>query len=360
MTFAYNDGSFRSLMSRACSTTETTGDAMVQSLSRWQAILLGIFVLAAVGLSIHGLLVLGEGHWPWNKSLNVRVGFKDVKGIAPGARVRIKGRDAGQVRAIDMPDEPDGEVVLVLRLDNRFRGLVRADAQAQIVSDGMFGGKVIEIDPGSAAKPAIADNAEIAAKPTKDLGDVVDQIGSLATALDGEKGKMAEVLKKTTSTLDSFQQVAEGIKDMPLIRGSVKDPYKILSPPGCDRKTWWFKQADLFTPGTDRLTSSGEQKLKDLARDLAELTKKDGAEIVVTAYSDSQGKDGGTVQQLTTNECLVVVEFLRKHKAVHKDWLLLEHKITPLGLGTERPPLDGESFPAGAGLGIVVFTPRSL
>src|SRR4051794_22753350 len=95
-----------------------------RSLSRWQAVVLGLVILAALGLGLYGLFLVGSGHWPWERPFEVRVGFPNIQGVTTGTRVRVKGHDAGEVRTVELPGTPDGKVLLTLRLDRRFRDLV--------------------------------------------------------------------------------------------------------------------------------------------------------------------------------------------------------------------------------------------
>ena len=55
---------------------------------------------------------------------------REISGIEAGHRVRIQGIEAGVVEKVVPPQEPGGPVELVLRLDERLRGLVRTDAVA--------------------------------------------------------------------------------------------------------------------------------------------------------------------------------------------------------------------------------------
>src|SRR5207249_4495821 len=115
--------------------------AVTRSLTRWQAVLLGVAVLAGLGLGSVGLFAIGSRQWLWSDSFHLRAGFRNIGGVEAGTRVRVLGREAGEVERIALPDSPSGDIVLHLRLDGRLRKLVRADARAQIVAEGMVGGK---------------------------------------------------------------------------------------------------------------------------------------------------------------------------------------------------------------------------
>src|SRR5205085_4669931 len=125
-------------------------------------------------------------------------------------------------------NDPSGKILLTLRLDPRFRDLVRANAQAQIVPEGVFGGKVIEIDPGTAAQRALTDGDEIPTVPSVELAEMVAQLGSIVRTVEQDKSKVSELIgdadamvRKGSATMDSIHQIAEGVKDMWGVRSLV-------------------------------------------------------------------------------------------------------------------------------------------
>ena len=131
---------------------------MTRSLSRWQALVLGLVVLLGGAGTVAALFAVGGRYWPWDNSFRIRAGFDKVHGVEPGTRVRVQGIDAGEVEEVLLPTTPGGNVTLVLRLKPAVRELIRSDAAAQIVSEGMIGGKVLDARPerGLGGEVAIA------------------------------------------------------------------------------------------------------------------------------------------------------------------------------------------------------------
>src|SRR5262249_12502936 len=154
---------------------------------------------------------------------------------------------------VEPPQTPGSNVTLRLRLDGKMRGLVRSDATVQIVNEGMLGGKVVEIEPGStAAKPA-DDNAQLASKPSSDLTDVLSQVkhalegmregqGSLGKLLRAPEAyrQLVAALQQSRDTPASFQQDADAIKRLPVVRGYIEDPEALLVRPNCERNRQCF------------------------------------------------------------------------------------------------------------------------
>ena len=90
----------------------------------------------------------------------------------------FQGIDAGVVERIVPPAEPGQPVELVLRIDERLRHLVRTDAVARIVSEGLVGAKVVELTPGRPDAPALAELDTIASERPIEI-DRPAQEGSL-------------------------------------------------------------------------------------------------------------------------------------------------------------------------------------
>jgi phospholipid/cholesterol/gamma-HCH transport system substrate-binding protein len=341
-----------------------------RSLSGLQAIILGSVVLAGLGLGIAGLFTVGSRHWPWNEPFTVRTSFPKIAGVEAGTRVRVQGVEAGQVETVEFSDQPDGHVVVTMRLDKKLRGLLRTDATAQIVGEGLVGGKTIEIERGRASEP-LPDGALIASRPTPELTDVLAQVNSaLQDIRDGQGtlGRLAKdpeayaallsLLQQSSDAMRSIQQDADAIKRLPLVRGYVEDATSLLVRPNCERNRQVFAEAELFEPGRAVLTSPGKQRLDDLAPWLSGLKHK-GSEVVVVAYADPQTERGPHVQALTRQQSDAVCAYLKDQHAVQKMGWFSSRKVTSLGMGTNPPPApEKERLPASR-VEVVVFVPQT-
>jgi len=341
-----------------------------RSLSTLQAIVLGGAVLTGLALGIVGLFAVGSRHWPWNEPYLVCTSFPKVAGVEAGTRVRVQGVEAGEVESLDFAEQPGGNVVLTLRLDKKLRGRIRADATAQIVGEGLVGGKTIEIDPGNAADP-LAEHGLITSKPTPELTEVLAQVNAALNDLkdsQGTLGKLArdpaaysalvELLQQSRDTMRSIQQDAEAIKKLPLVRGYVKDATALLVRPDCERNRQVFAESELFEPGRAVLTAQGKKRLDDLAPWLAGLKHK-GSEVVVVAYADAKGERGAHVQALTQQQSDSACAYLKDQHAVQKMGWFSSRKVTSLGMGAYPPPAPEKDQLPAARVEVVVFVPQA-
>ena len=137
---------------------------MSHSLSRRQALVLGLVVLTALALAGYGVARIADKQGYWADTTEVSVGFPEAHDITPGTPVRVRGVEAGQVVAVDYPDHdgPGAEVGVRLQLQSRYAGRLYADATAAIHSSGVFGSKVIAVNPGNPASGPL-----VSGRPTR-------------------------------------------------------------------------------------------------------------------------------------------------------------------------------------------------
>jgi phospholipid/cholesterol/gamma-HCH transport system substrate-binding protein len=344
---------------------------VTRSLSRWQAILLGIIVLVAGGLAAAGLFAVGSRGWFGDGAFHVQSGFKEIRGVEPGTRVRIQGIDAGEVDSVDPPSTPGSDVMLRIRLKGQFRSLVRADAVVQIVSEGMLGGKVLEIQPGSSSAEPVADNAVLASKTSAELTDVLGQVGDTLKGIgngEGTLGLLAKdpraysallnLLQSSEDTAKSLKEDADAIKRLPIVRGYVEDPQALLVRQGSERNRRWFAEEDLFEPGRATLTAQGKRRLDELAPWMGGLKHK-GSDVVVVAYADPKTSQPAPSRALTKQQSEAVVSYLKDNHAVQKMGWFSSRKVTPLGMGIAPPPVAEKDKLPPARLEVLIFVPQT-
>jgi phospholipid/cholesterol/gamma-HCH transport system substrate-binding protein len=341
-----------------------------RSLTAFQAAILGAVVLAGLLLGVVGLFAIGSRLWPWNEPYVVRTSFPKIQGIDAGTRVRVQGMDAGEVETVELPEKPGGNIVVWLRLDRKMRGHLRTDATAQIVGEGLVGGKVIEIEPGQSAEP-LAEHALIASRATPELTDVLAQVNAALQAIkdgQGTLGKLAKdpeayaalvaLLQQSNDTMRSIQADAEAIKRLPLVRGYVEDATALLVRSECERNRQVFGEAELFEPGRAVLTAQGKRRLDDLAPWLAGLKHK-GSEVVVVTYADPKAGRGAHLQTLTRQQSDAVCIYLKEQHAIQKMGWFSSRKVTSLGMGTNPPPEPEKERLPVARVEVVVFVPQT-
>ena len=380
---------------------------MSQTLSRWKAILLGLAVVALVGVAAFTLTRAAGKQGLWADTTEVTVDFPETHDLAPGTPVRIRGVDAGKIVAIDYPDrDGDGAAVTVrMRIDAKYAPRLYADASAQIHSTGLLGAKVISIQPGNPKAGPLADG-RLAAKETPDIavaaakiGDTADEAklllkevrtgsGTLSKLLNDDKlyneitglavdsrkmvnradsavgtveEKSADVdkfVKDGRETLKSVKQGTDAVQKMPLIRNYVTDSAAILVRPDSRRELVTYSTADLFESDTAIITPSGREHLNQVAAWLKGLPH-DKAEVVIAALCDpgNVGQTPSSAAELTKKQAEGVADYLKGQKAF-RTGLVSSRKSTPLGLGQGPSPVIEKAPLPPSYLQVLVFTPQ--
>jgi phospholipid/cholesterol/gamma-HCH transport system substrate-binding protein len=350
---------------------------VTRSLSRFQSVLLGLIVMTGLTLAAGGLFLIGGRGWYGANAFHVRAGFHEIRGVEVGTRVRLKGMDAGEVVAVLPPEKLDAPVVLRLKLKGEYRRLIRPDAVVCIESDGLVGGKVLEIKPA----PAPADpSSEVLAEEDQllqgDSSDLMEDVGASLNGIREGKGSLgkfltdnqahdafvdmmhqgAKALAKSEETATTLQQDADALKRLPVVGAYVEDPAALLERYKSDRQRRIFNTNDLFEPGRAVLTTQGRQHLDGLAPWLRTM-KQPGSDVVIVAYADSHSPNPQAARALTRQESETVCDYLKTKQAVQKIGWFSSRRVTPLGLGVEPPPMpESEALPPDR-LEIQIFTP---
>ncbi|HEV3235572.1 MAG TPA: hypothetical protein VGZ25_01195, partial [Gemmataceae bacterium] len=246
----------------------------------------------------------------------------------------------------------------------------RTDASVQVVSEGMIGGKLVDITPGkldAAGKGSLSTPVEedglLASKSAPDLNEVLSQVTTtLQLVRDGQGVLGTEIVKalqQTRGTMASFQQIGEAGKLMPIVRNYVIDPEKLLVRKNGECTRYVFAEADLFEPGRAVLTAAGKSRLDDKIDEMHGLLRHGGADMVVLALADPKNSGQPSfLKTLTQQQSEAVCDYLKKHK-VHKSTWVTSRKATALGIGADAiPGEEPDSALPHARVEVRIFVPQ--
>ena len=108
----------------------------------------------------------------------VKATFLKVGGLERGSDVRISGIDVGTVTSQTLNPETF-QAQVIMSIDPSV--VLPADTEASIVSDGLLGGKYVNLVPGRASERIAAGGVVSKTKDSQSLEDLVGQIIFLAT-----------------------------------------------------------------------------------------------------------------------------------------------------------------------------------
>src|SRR5580704_7897127 len=162
---------------------------------------IGVFVLGGLALFGIGMFVIGDRHQAFARHTEYYSEFVNLAGLANGAKVRVAGMDAGQVVAISVPDSPPARFRVKFRIDEKLRGLVRADSLVTIDTEGIVGGIFLSVRQGSAQALQADALATIPSREPMELSEVLAR-GSVL--LNDADGMLKEVGGKVNGALDGI------------------------------------------------------------------------------------------------------------------------------------------------------------
>ncbi len=159
----------------------------------------GVFAVAVLLAAWFGARFL-KGSELFSNNYKYYAYYDQVGGIQTASHVMIYGVKVGSVTKVTLDEDPSKGVELELSIDRRYR--IPADSKAKIFSNGVMGGKAVDIVMGSSPE-YIDDGGTLASE----VGvDIIDMAGS---ELEFFKEKITEVVGSLTTTLDGINSLLE-------------------------------------------------------------------------------------------------------------------------------------------------------
>jgi phospholipid/cholesterol/gamma-HCH transport system substrate-binding protein len=185
-----------------------------QSLSRRQAVILGLVIVLALALGGYGIARIADKQGLWSDTVELTAGFPEAHDITPGTPVRIRGVDAGQVIAVEYPDHdgPGAEVTVRMRLQAKYASRIYGNASAEIHGSGLLGSKVISIQPGDPKTGVFANGRVRGIKPF-DINEAVAEVRDLAKEAKSTASEVKSLAKDTRETVTSAKNLIDSVKE---------------------------------------------------------------------------------------------------------------------------------------------------
>ncbi len=206
----------------------------------------GILVIAALAILYFGIGFL-KGSDIFNPARSYFVAYENVDGLTASNPVMLDGFQVGLVRRIKIFQGRKKPVVVELEINKDI--IIGDSAKALLSNNGLLGGKMIVLDPGSRLKVLEGDTliASVAPGFTSMLEDkaqpMVDKVTALVNSVDGlihsfepTVGKMNESLEAITKLsntsnavmTDSKQDIAHITQNLDKLSKSLLDAEKQL------------------------------------------------------------------------------------------------------------------------------------
>jgi len=171
---------------------------------------IGGFILAGLGVFLAIIYLLGAQARYFERKYDLIAEFNQVGGLIEGATVRLAGVQIGRVTNVTLPPQPGGKVKVTLTIAKRFADRIRRNSEAQIVTQGLLGDKLVEISIGSADSPPLQPGDHVASiepfetsQVIAEAGEAVASVKRLANTLNGA----AERIERN-GTIDQISKLA--------------------------------------------------------------------------------------------------------------------------------------------------------
>src|SRR5215470_10015556 len=125
--------------------------AQRQSLA-WKELRVGILVIASFVLLAAAIFLIGGDTGIFTPKYKLYVYFSSVSGLRAGQEVQLEGVTIGSVGSVTLVNngDPKRAVLVQLKLEKKFEGLIRTDASASLGQIGLLGDQVVNLTRGSA------------------------------------------------------------------------------------------------------------------------------------------------------------------------------------------------------------------
>jgi len=284
---------------------------------------LGVFIVSTLLVLAGGVFLIGDKEFLFSRTFPLQAAFENVGGLSVGTDVRVGGIRQGTVQRLVLPASPDAKVLVVMKLHESTRNLVRADSVASIKTAGLLGDEYIEISFGSQQAPKPQDGDTIRSVKPVDVAELTSSVAA-----------------QTKSTLAAVEDDMQALKQNFLLRGffdkrGYEDAGELTRhaiarlPAGTPRKEFSFESLDLFDKAEN--AKLGKERL---LKEAGTYLEQNPFALAVVAVSEVLG-DSGRQRVLTQAKALVVRDYLVEN------FRLDDNRLKTKGLG--KTPAFGDS-----------------
>lgn len=296
-------------------------------MARNRLIAVGAFVIAGVLLFAVGLFFIGSRRMLWSDTFDAYAEFTNIAGLEDGAKVRVAGMDAGEVKEIHVPAGPTGKFRLRLRVREDLHPLLRLDSIASIQNDGLVGNKFVQIEAGTEQAALLPDNGTMQSREPFDLADMLqkmnDTIDLVTATITDVKAGVDQARTAVTDTATRAQALVQDVgKDVRAIMASTHKVTEDLGVVVAGVRGGRGTIGKLVTD--DALYVSAKSIAADAQKTVATL--RQAAEEAKGAVADLRGENGplkgvaGDLQQTLASAKDVMADLAESSEALKRNF----------------------------------------
>jgi phospholipid/cholesterol/gamma-HCH transport system substrate-binding protein len=165
----------------------------------------GLFLFAL------GLFLIGSRRMIFTDRFEVHTQFARIAGLEVGAKVRVAGMDAGEVKEVHVPRGPSAKFLVIMAVRSDMHAVVRTDSVASIQSDGLVGNKFVQIEAGTEAAPQVADKGTIAGEEPVEIADLVKKMSDTIDTVNETIGEVQDEVQVALTAAAATAQSAQAL-----------------------------------------------------------------------------------------------------------------------------------------------------
>jgi phospholipid/cholesterol/gamma-HCH transport system substrate-binding protein len=172
---------------------------------------IGLFIIVGIGLTTAILFLIGDQEKAFGRHLTVYTEFTNLSGLPVGAKVRVSGLDAGEVKKIEIPKAPTGRFRVELQLEDKVRGMIREDSVASIQTEGVVGDQFVSIKKGTDTAGEVGNGSTLPSKEPVDLASLLEGGAGLLKEVNGDIG---DIHNRADVVLDTIKRTVGHTDDL--------------------------------------------------------------------------------------------------------------------------------------------------
>lgn len=163
---------------------------------------LGIFITIGTVVLVVALYLIGSKRNLFSNTIKIHAQFYNVNGLTEGNNVRYAGIDIGTVDNVRI--ENDSSVTVYMIIEKNNSKYIRKNSIVAVGTDGLMGNKLVNINPGAGASPAVEDGDMLQSlKPVEndEMVRTLNQTNENLAAITGDLRKFTGRLGKNKGIL---------------------------------------------------------------------------------------------------------------------------------------------------------------
>jgi phospholipid/cholesterol/gamma-HCH transport system substrate-binding protein len=325
-----------------------------------------VLLIAGAGAAA-GLIQLAANQGWFESKARFEFAVRSAEGARPGTRVRILGVPSGRITSVQAPTTVGEPVVIEFELEGSRADLLRRDATARIIKDGLVGERVVEIDPGSPTAARAPESHRLTAAESPSLEETLARLDEMLADAQAGKGTLGRLLTDESLFVEANRALREagdvagsvresyaGLKDHWAVGGLMKDRYELLIRPQLTTYRRSFAESELFEPGRAVLTDSGLTRVDELVDWVRGFDSSNGELLVAGFLLDE--KDGRLADVTSRKQAQAVLDRLVKTHAIHRTGVFRRRKNSAHGFGNVASP-DSAAPGQPRRIEVLVFAP---